>query len=95
MSQIHAEAGHVDTGELVAFGLLLERTEKAVAGLQSRLDAEVAEAVTAERDRIRTAAESLKLTLWHPGNGPGQEQPLDVVPLADLLALLGTEDGNG
>lgn len=48
----------------------------------------VARAVKAERDRIRSAAEGLKVTLYRPGNGPAQTQAIDVVPLADLLGLL-------
>lgn len=48
----------------------------------------VARAVAAERERIRSAAHGLKVTLFRPGNGPGQAQALDVVPLADLLGLL-------
>ncbi len=49
----------------------------------------------AERERIRSAAEALKFTLFRPGNGPAHTQALDVVPLADLLGLLGDEEGNG
>lgn len=52
----------------------------------------VAKAVAAERERIRSAAEGLKFTLFRPGNGPAQTQALDVVPLADLLRLLGGSD---
>lgn len=86
----------VDAGELAAFGLLLERTEKALTGLQSKLDAEVAEAVAAERERIRSAADGLKFTLFRPGNGPAHTQALDVVPLEALLGILGKDgDGNG
>ncbi len=51
--------------------------------------AAVTRTVTAERKRIREAADGLKVTLFRPGNGPGQTQALDVVPLADLLGLLG------
>lgn len=43
-------------------------------------------AIAAERERIREAAGGLKFTVWR--GGTGQEQPLDVVPLAGLLRLL-------
>ena len=45
-------------------------------------------AVAAERERIRAAADDLKVTFWRPGNGPAHTQALDVVPLTDLLGLL-------
>lgn len=89
-----AEAAPVTAGELAAFGKLMERSAKDFEALRVRLDAEVAEAVKAERERIREAAEGLKFTLFRPGNGPAQTQALDVVPLADLPGLLkgGSDD---
>ena len=56
------------------------------AAVMPRLAEIEAAARASERERIRTAADDLKFTLWR---GPGQEQALDVVPLADLLGLLG------
>lgn len=46
----------VTNGELAAMKLLLDRMEKAFADLQHQFDAEVAQAVAAERDRIRQMA---------------------------------------
>lgn len=51
-------------------------------------------AATAERDRIRAAAEGLRVIFWRPGNGPGREEALEVVPLADLLGILAKGDGD-
>lgn len=78
----------VPAGELAAFGLLLERTERAVTDLYRRLDTEVGQAVAAERALILAAAENLRVTLARPGNGPGQGEQFDVVPLAALRDLL-------
>ena len=91
------DAALVPSGELAAFGLLLERTEAALEGVRSQLDAEVTQAVEAERERIRAAVTDLKFTLFRPGNGPADTRSLmDVVPLDALLALLGPEpDGDG
>ena len=55
----------------VAFGKLMERMEKAPTDLQHRLDAEVARAVAAERERIRTLAQS-----W--ASLPGEDMPAEV-----------------
>jgi hypothetical protein len=58
-----------------------------IRGMNARRAEAAAATCAAERERIRTAAGDLKVTLW-PGNGTGQ-QALDVVPLTDLLGLLG------
>lgn len=49
----------------------------------------------ADRERIREGAASLAFTLHRPGNGNGEAHgsSMDVVPLAELLALIGGEDG--
>jgi hypothetical protein len=52
-----------------------------------------AAALHADRERIREGAAALALTLWRPGNGSGKAHgsSMDVVPLAELLALIGGE----
>ena len=50
--------------------------------------------VEAERERVRSAAEGMKVTLTRPGNGPAHAQAVEVVPLPALLRLLGPEPGN-
>lgn len=79
--------------EIVAFGKLLERTEKALTDLQHRLDTEVGQAVTAERERIRerilAGVESRKTTLTWPEDDLGKQGEIDVVPVAAVRELLG------
>jgi hypothetical protein len=43
----------------------------------------------AERDRVRATVTAASFTLFRPGNGPAHGQSLEVVPLAELLAVLG------
>jgi hypothetical protein len=45
----------------------------------------------ATRAVIAAAAREAAFTLFRPGNGPAQGQSLAVVPLAELLAMLGEE----
>lgn len=54
-----------------------------------------AAALHADRERIREGAADLAFTLHRPGNGSGKAHgsSMDVVPLAELLALIGGEDG--
>jgi hypothetical protein len=80
MSETSTEAPamvSVPAGELAAFGKLLERAEKALAG-----------AVEAERERIRLAVEGQKFTLFREGSGTGQSLAILVVPLEGLLKVL-------
>ena len=58
------------------------------------IDGAIAEAVAAEQERIRTAAREAAFTLFRPGNGPAQGLSMEVVPLGELLAILG-EEGTG
>ena len=58
------------------------------------IDGAIAEAVAAEQERIRTAAREASFTLFRPGNGPAQGLSMAVVPLGELLAILG-EEGTG
>ena len=53
-----------------------------------------AAALHADRERIREGAAALAFTLWRPGNGNGKAHgsSMDVVPLAELLALIGEPD---
>jgi hypothetical protein len=87
------DAALVPVGELGAFGVLLERTHQAITDATARIDAEVAKAVEAERERIRGAVADLKFTLFRPANGPADTQALEVVPLGELLGLLGPQLG--
>ena len=54
-----------------------------------------AAALYSDRARIREGAADLAFTLSPPGNGNGKAHAssMDVVPLAELLALIGGEDG--
>ena len=61
-----------------------ERTSAACCPVET---AAVARAVEAERLRIRAAATDLTFKIVHPGRG---SQALDVVPLGELLGLLGS-----
>ena len=90
LSEVFTEPVPVPAGELAAFGVAMERAQEALAGA----DARIAEAVEAERERIRSGAGDLKFTLFRPGDGLGQTHALDVVPLEALLGLLGKGDGD-
>ena len=59
------------------------------------IDGAIAEAVAAEQERIRTAAREAAFTLFRPGNGPAHGQSMEVVPLGELLAILGGEASDG
>ena len=59
------------------------------------IDGAIDEAVAAEQERIRTAAREASFTLFRPGNGPAQGQRLEVVPLGELLAILGEGGPDG
>ena len=51
-------------------------------------------ALAAEQERIRAAAREAAFTLFRPGNGPAHGQSIEVVPLGEMLAILG-EEGTG
>ena len=59
------------------------------------IDGAIAGALAAERERIRTAAREASFTLFRPGNGPAHGQSMEVVPLGELLAILGEESTDG
>lgn len=82
----------------------LERTRRqAAAAERARAEAmdhsaflrSAAAALYSDRARIREGAAALAFTLHRPGNGSGEAHgsSMDVVPLAELLALIGGEDG--
>lgn len=52
------------------------------------IDAMIAQAVAAERERIRQLAESRAVTLIRPGLGLGHDEGVRVVPLAELREVL-------
>lgn len=56
--------------------------------------AAAAAALYADRERIREGAADLAFTLHRPGNGSGKAHgsSMDVVPLAELLVLIGEPD---
>lgn len=71
MSEVFTEAVPVPAGELAAFGLMAERLEKLLAEARARLDAEVAKAVKAERDRIRGLFDTwITIAMSEPNSHP-------------------------
>jgi hypothetical protein len=63
---------------------------------QREVDMLIGDALTAaERERVRVAATEASFTLFRPGNGPAHGQALAVLPLGELLAILGEEPGLG
>jgi hypothetical protein len=75
--------------------LAAEHHRTAYVELEAEADERIAQAVKAERERIRAAVAHMKFTLFRQGTGTGQTLDMAVVPLDALLALLGPEpDGD-
>ena len=77
-----------ETGLPEALGQMIYEQGKVI------IDGAIAGALAAERERIRTAAREASFTLFRPGNGPAHGQSMEVVPLGEMLAILG-EEGTG
>lgn len=84
MTEVIPGAIQVPAGELAAFGLLMGRTEKTLTGLRSQLDAEVAEAVAAERERIRLLFDQwITIAMSEPNSHPPEAWK---IAFADLIS---------
>ena len=78
-----------ETGLPEALGQMIYEQGKVI------IDAAIGEAMAGEQERIRTAATEASFTLFRPGNGPAHGQSMEVVPLGELLAILGEESTDG